>query len=229
MAPQILFFDIDGTMLSSGGAGQRAMELALLEEFRIEIPFEGILTAGRTDCGITDELFTRYSLPDTPQQRDRFRDSYLERLPSCLAKHPGSLLPGVRELLDHLHARPDVHLSLLTGNYVEGARIKLRHFEIDHFFASGGFGDDHSHRDDVARQALRNAQSHLALETPELSICVIGDTPADIQCARAISAKAVAVATGVYSSDQLKAHQPDHLFDDLRETMAVATALLRRG
>jgi phosphoglycolate phosphatase len=235
MAPQILFFDIDGTMLSSGGAGQRAMELALLEEFRIQIPFEGILTAGRTDCGITDELFTRYSLPDSPQQRDRFRDSYLERLPSCLAQHSGSLLPGVRELLDHLHTRPDVHLSLLTGNYVEGAWIKLRHFGIDHFFDSGGYGDDHSHRDDVARQALQNVQSQLALRTSdqnacvELSTCVIGDTPADIQCARAISAKAVAVATGVYSSHQLKAHQPDHLFDDLRETMAVAAALLTRG
>jgi phosphoglycolate phosphatase len=226
MSRHVLFFDIDGTMLSTGGAGQRAMELALVEDFQIDFPFEDVLTAGRTDCGIADEIFQKYQLTDSPQERRRFMHSYLRRLPDCLETLPGALLPGVRELLQHLHENPDVHLSLLTGNYVEGAWIKLRHFEIDHFFKSGGYGDDHPHRDDVARLALRNAGEHLKREIAGKDACVIGDTPADIRCARAISARAVAVATGMYSRDQLHPYAPDHLFDDLSATQEVALRLI---
>lgn len=226
MPEHILFFDIDGTMLSTGGAGQKAMELALVEEFRIAYPFEDIQTAGRTDCGIADEIFQKYQLEDTPAQRQRFMQSYLERLPDCLKTLPGSLLPGVRELLEHLD-RPEIHLSLLTGNYTEGAWIKLRHFQIDGFFRTGGYGDEHPRRDDVAREALRNVCQHLQRDVPGRSACVIGDTPADVQCARAINARAAAVATGVYSRDQLKPHNPDHLFEDLSQTEEVARRLLQ--
>ncbi len=215
MAEHILFFDIDGTMLRTGGAGQRAMELALKEEFRIDVPFQGVLTSGRTDCGIAAEIFEKNDLKDSPQERRRFMLSYLERLPGCLQSMTGGLLPGIRELLEQLAANPEVHLSLLTGNYAEGAWIKLRHFQIDHYFTSGGFGDDHAHRDDVARQALVNVRQHLNCQVVGDSACVIGDTPADIHCARAIGARALAVATGVYRSHELKPHEPDHLFEDL--------------
>lgn len=225
MTLQVLFFDIDGTMLSTGGAGQRAMELALTEEFCIDFPFEGVLTAGRTDCGIADEIFQRYQLPDSPQQRDRFMRSYLERLPHCLNELPGSLLPGIRELLDQLVTQEQCVLSLLTGNYAEGAWIKLRHFQLDHFFEFGGFGDHHPHRDDVARVALASAASHLKRPVDGSQTCVIGDTPADIQCARAINARAVAVATGMYAAEQLRPHAPDHLFEDLSRTSEIVRVL----
>lgn len=215
-------------MLSTGGAGQHAMERALIEEFSIDLPFEDVLTAGRTDYGIADEIFVKYGLDDCPAERQRFRKSYLDRLPDCLTYLPGQLLPGVRELLEHFHQHPDVHLSLLTGNYAEGAWIKLRHFKIDHFFQSGGYGDDHEHRDDVARLALDNVRVHLRRPVAGHETCVIGDTPADIRCARAISARAAAVATGVYSRDQLSLHDPDHLFDDFRQTEEVAQRLLER-
>lgn len=228
MSQHILFFDIDGTMLSTGGAGQRAMELALVEEFRIRFPFEDVLTAGRTDCGIADEIFLKYQLEDSPQERQRFMKSYLERLPECLRTLPGALLPGVKELLEQLHRLENVHLSLLTGNYVEGAWIKLRHFGVDHFFKSGGYGDDHPHRDDVARLALQNVRGHLNRHVEGHDTCVIGDTPADIRCARAINARAAAVATGVYSREQLSPHSPDHLFDDLSETDTVISRLLQK-
>ncbi len=226
MLPKVLFFDIDGTMLSTGGAGQKAMELALVEDFRIEFPFDGVLTAGRTDAGIEDELFQRFGLQDSRSERDRFRNSYLTRLTACLQELQGALLPGIRELLDHLVNDEGFHLTLLTGNYVEGAWIKLRHFQIDHYFAdTGAFGDLHPRRDDVARLALQNVREHLKLEVPGHRACVIGDTPADIQCARAIDAKVIAVATGVYSSEQLSPHSPDHLFDDLSMTEQVLQAL----
>ena len=228
MSQHILFFDIDGTMLSTGGAGQRAMELALVEEFRIRFPFEDVLTAGRTDCGIADEIFSKYQLEDSPKERHRFMSSYLERLPECLKTLPGALLPGVTELLDQLHKLDNVHLSLLTGNYVEGAWIKLRHFGIDHYFQSGGYGDDHPHRDDVAKLALHNVCEHLNRQVDGHDACVIGDTPADIRCARAINARAAAVATGVYSRNQLSPYSPDHLFDDLSHTDAVMNRLLQK-
>jgi len=223
----VLFFDIDGTMLSTGGAGQYAMEMALVEDFRIQFPFEGVLTAGRTDRGIADEIFSRYELEDTPTQRERFMRSYLERLPSALETLPGSMLPGVQELLTQLQCDSNVHLSLLTGNYVEGAWIKLRHFGIDHFFESGGFGDHHALRDDVARIAVENVRGHLNHPVPDGMACVIGDTPADITCARAINARAVAVATGTYSFAELQPHNPDHLFSDLSDTATVIRSLLQ--
>lgn len=225
MSPQVLFFDIDGTMLNTGGAGQRAMELALVEDFGIDFPFDGVLTAGRTDRGISDEIFERYRLDDTPAERERFMRSYLERLPHCLQELPGALLPGVHELLDQLAQQDQCVLSLLTGNYVEGAWIKLRHFRIDHYFEFGGFGDQHALRDDVARQALANACVHLQRPVDGHHTVVIGDTPADIQCARAIRARAVAVATGTYAADQLRPHAPDHLFDDLSCTAEILSVL----
>ena len=231
MTSHILFFDIDGTMLSTGGAGQKAMELALVEEFRLSFPFENVLTAGRTDRGIEDEIFGKYRLPDTPHHRERFMRAYLDRLPACMKELTGALLPGVRELLQTLHQRPDVHLSLLTGNYREGAWIKLRHFEIDNYFPSvdaAGYGDHHAHRDDVARLALRSVSLHFDRQVPGHDTCVIGDTPADIQCARAIGARAAAVATGVYSRVQLEPHMPDHLFDDLSQIDQVVDRLLTK-
>lgn len=229
MSEHVLFFDIDGTMLSTGGAGQRAMELALSEEFRIADPFQQILTAGRTDRGIEDEIFARYGIPATDISRQRFMRAYLDRLPECLRLLPGGLLPGVSELLQSLSVRGDVHLSLLTGNYFEGALIKLRHFGIDHFFEdSGGFGDHHADRNDVAHLALRVVSERLQRAVPGHDTVVIGDTPADIRCARAIGARAVAVATGVYSPEQLRPAAPDHLFETMTATDDVIRKLLTK-
>jgi len=229
MTEHVLFFDIDGTMLSTGGAGQRAMELALSEEFRIADPFQQILTAGRTDRGIEDEIFVRYGIPATDVSRQRFMRAYLDRLPECLEQLPGGLLPGVLPLLQVLSQRADVHLSLLTGNYFEGALIKLRHFGIDHFFEhSGGFGDHHADRNDVAHVALSAVRERLQRQVPGDDTVVIGDTPADIRCARAIGARAVAVATGVYSCEQLQPADPDHLFATLESTDEVVEKLLTR-
>ncbi|MCA9034012.1 MAG: haloacid dehalogenase-like hydrolase [Planctomycetaceae bacterium] len=226
MSKKVIFFDIDGTMLSTGGAGQKAMELALIEDFAIDFPFEGVLTAGRTDAGIEDEIFARYGLNDTRSERDRFRRSYLDRLPDCLRELQGALLPGVRELLEQLVADNQFHLSLLTGNYVEGAQVKLRHFQLHEFFRGcGGFGDYHPQRNDVARVALDSVRMHLSHNVPGEHTCVIGDTPADIKCARAINASVIAVATGVYSAEQLQPHSPDHLFPDLHSTETVLDAL----
>ena len=226
MAPNIIFFDIDGTLLLTGGAGQTALEKALTDEFQTNFPFEGVLTAGRTDRGITDEIFARYDFENTPDTRNRFRNAYLQRLPETLQESPGVLLPQVRELIEELASIDNIVLSLLTGNYEEAAWIKLRHYQLDGFFSFGGFGDHHAARDDVARNALAAAVDHLGHHVDGAQTMVIGDTPADITCARAIGAKAVGVATGSFESHQLETHEPDLLFHDFSDTRLVVEKLV---
>lgn len=209
-----LLFDIDGTLLSSGGAGQAAMEDALRQLFGKTGPVSGLSTAGRTDHAISRELFAYYQLPWSDELGQTFQETYLQLLPRHLSSRSGMVLPGVIELLNLLSQRDDVVLGLLTGNYARGARVKLQHFQLDHHFAFGGFGDHHPHRDDVAREALIQARQH----RPHLRddrVWVIGDTPADVQCARAIGARVLAVATGVYAGDTLRQCAPDLLRTNL--------------
>ena len=225
MSRRVIFFDIDGTLLVSGGAGQLAMQGALVEEFRVQFPFEGVLTAGRTDFGIVTEIFDRYGIEHTETQRRRFRQAYLERLPGCLQSLSGLILPGVADLLARLSRQDDLVLALLTGNYSEGAWIKLQHFELDHYFEFGGFGDGHADRNRVADAARQAAESVLGGAIAGRQCCVVGDTPADIECARAIGASVVAVATGTYNIDELSAHNPDHLFADFSSVDEVTESI----
>lgn len=226
MTSKVIFFDIDGTLLNTGGAGQHAMERTLIDEFRIDFPFEGVLTAGRTDRGITDEIFARYDLQNTQENRDRFRAAYLEQLPDSLNAYPAHLLPNVEELLKALAEQSHVTLSLITGNYADAAWIKLKHFGLDHYFNFGGFGDHNANRNDVARSALNIAGQALKRPVMGTDTMVIGDTPADIHCARSIGASVIAVATGVYDSNQLAPESPDHLCEDFKQTGSIVETIL---
>lgn len=224
-AMHICLFDIDGTLLNTGGAGQAAMEAAIREQLGTTEPVRGISYAGRTDRAITEDIFRHYGAPLDDEIRRQFIDCYLRHLPGQLADRPGLVLPGVVELLAHLHARDDVTLGLLTGNYFEGARIKLEHYGLsDYFdFAVGAFGDHHLDRDDVARAAWAAVRNHHG-EIDELTadrVWVIGDTPADVRCGRAIGAKVLAVATGIYSGAELAAARPDRLVNDFADAEAV--------
>ncbi|MDZ4684689.1 MAG: haloacid dehalogenase-like hydrolase [Planctomycetaceae bacterium] len=221
----VLLFDIDGTLLSSGGAGQAAMEAALQREFGHDRPVTGISTAGRTDFAITSELFAYYGLTlDEPTWR-QFQAAYFDLLPSHLSGRTGLVLPGVLHLLELLAERDDVAVGLLTGNFEHGARLKLQHFAIEHHFAFGQYGDHHSSRDDVARAALLRIQrEHPGV--PVERVWVIGDTPADIQCARAIGAKVLAVATGMFTVAELAPHAPDLLRESLADPPTWLPAML---
>ncbi len=209
-------FDIDGTLLNSGGAGQAAMEAALLQMFGAKA-VHGISTAGRTDRAIVSDLFAFFQIAFDEQVWEDFVTIYLEALPKHLAARDGLVLPGVLQILETLHGREDVVLGLLTGNFARGAKAKLAHFRLDHYFLFGGYGDEHHHRDDVAREALRVLQK-LHQEPVDLErLWVIGDTPADVQCGRAIGAKVIAVGTGLYSLEELEAANADYLFADFSD------------
>jgi phosphoglycolate phosphatase len=219
----VCLFDIDGTLISSGGAGKAALEMAITVEFGVAHSIEKLQLSGRPDRAIILDIFRLHALDDKPEHWQRLTAAYLRHLPGCLASHNGRVLPGIGTLLDELRRR-DIPLGLLTGNIRAGAKVKLGHFGLNEHFAFGGFGDRHFDRDDIAREALAEVQARLNGRHSLERIWVIGDTPLDIRCARAIGARAVAVATGWHSKDELAAHEPDLLFADLSD----AAALLER-
>ena len=213
----IVLFDIDGTLISSGGAGKAALEMALASEFGITHLIENLQLSGRTDRAIIGDLFRFHVLELTPENLQRLTAAYLRNLPECLRTHGGRVLPGIAALLELLSRRDDVAVGLLTGNVRAGAKVKLGHFGLHDYFAFGGFGDLHLDRDEVVREALAEVEQRFNGRHAPERIWVIGDTPLDIRCARAIGARAVAVATGWHSEAELTAHGPDLFLTDLED------------
>lgn len=224
MTRRLLLFDIDGTLVLTGGAGKRSMDRAFDEVFGVPEAFAEVSMAGRTDRWLVETALARHGVTATPARLEAFRARYLALLDAAIGDAGNGrrgVMPGVPEMLAALQARADVHLALLTGNYAEGARIKLEHFGLWHYFAWGAFGDEHADRDALARAAVAGAAARgIALAEPAHAI-VIGDTPFDIACARAAGARVVAVATGHHGLDELRAHDPDLAIDDLRDVDAI--------
>ncbi len=214
----IVLWDIDGTLIRSGGAGKVAMESALRSAFGVKEVFDTVAYSGRTDVAIVGDLLLAHDVPATDENRTKLRDAYLDGLPACLKSAGGEILPGIPAILDRLQRRDDVVQGLLTGNVRRGARVKLDHFGLWDFFGPGGFGDRHTDRNDVAREALAAAMTHLGRPVTGSEIWVIGDTPHDISCARAIGARVLAVATGWHPLAELESCRPDALFADLADT-----------
>ncbi len=213
----VCLFDIDGTLIASGGAGKVALERALAETFGNEHVIDKLSLSGRTDRAITESLLRLLNIDPSEENIWRLLEAYLRHLPDCLATLQGKVLPGIAELLRQLHTREDVLVGLLTGNIRRGARVKLGHFGLYDYFQLGGFGDRHHNRDDVAREAFAEVHRHLEREVQPERIWVVGDTPLDIRCARAIGARVVAVATGWHTTEELSAHAPDLLLADLSD------------
>ena len=222
----ICLFDIDGTLLHTGGAGQAAMEAALEEEFNVARRSADIPYAGRTDCAIAADLLRFHGIEANADVIRRFTEAYLQRLPTFLKERDGLILPGIRELLATLAARDDLLMGLLTGNFAAGARLKLEHYGLAGYFRFGGYGDCHHHRDDVARTALEEVRRTLGDRLNPERLWVIGDTPSDIRCGRAIGARVVAVATGVFPMEQLAREEPDHLFADFSDPQPLLALLV---
>jgi len=219
----LLLFDIDGTLITTGGCGERALRLAVLDEFGVDDDMADIEIAGRTDTSIARQLLKKHARPETEAAIRGILDSYLRHLPRLLPEVQGRLLPGVVELLAALKPREDVILALLTGNLVRGAQHKLSHFGVWHYFEFGAYADDHHLRNELGPFALaRAAERGHAVSVSRTY--VIGDTPHDISCARAIGAKAVAVATGGFPPEQLAPHSPDVLLEDLGNLPATLQA-----
>ena len=175
----------------------------------------GLEIAGRTDKWIVEQLLARASRPHGPEEVMRFLDVYAELLAEELPRRNGGLHPGVMGILEEGHRRADIVQALLTGNIEKGARLKLTRYGVNHFFEFGAFADDSPVRNELGPHAQRRAREQHGEEFPPERIFIIGDTPHDVACARAIGAKAIAVATGSFSEQALKDCGADAVFTDL--------------
>ena len=214
---RLLLFDIDGTLIHSGGAGVEALKRALTERFDIVDDLHDIEFAGMTDSGIVLSILKKHQVPPTSENVAAFLDSYVHFLSKELPLRKGNLLPGVLQLLQKLKTRKHVVLGLLTGNLARGAELKLNHYGVWHFFEFGAFADDHHDRSELGEFARNRAKEKHGQEFSAEEIDVIGDTPRDIACGRALGARTIAVATGTWSLEKLAEHKPDFLIDDFSE------------
>ena len=221
----VLLFDIDGTLLSTGGAGMTALRAAMRDEFGVADPHE-VPVSGRTDRGIARSLFQCHDMDDTEEHWRRFRDAYLHHLEQELPRKQGRVLPGVAAILATVAQLEHVQLGLLTGNVRRGAELKLTQYGLWSYFKFGGFGDRHADRDAVAAEALAESRRHAPTATKPDRVGVIGDTPMDVTWARHIGARSVAVATGSFQREALEAYDPDVLLNDLGDVQPLLDRLL---
>src|SRR5258707_15802197 len=213
---RFVLFDIDGTLVHTGGAGVKAFRKVFATEFNAEDGFEQLKFAGRTDVSLVREFFTYHQIDPSPSNFQLFFERYVFWLDHILRESTSEVCAGVWEFIEGLQALPQPPLlGLLTGNIRLGAEIKLRHFGLWDVFKTGAFADDHEERDHIAAVALDRGSRILGKNLKGSEIVVIGDTPLDIRCARAIGAKALAVATGSFGVEELKAHKPDLVAEDL--------------
>ena len=225
-----VLFDIDGTLLMTGGAGKLCFIETFREDFHVAGPNGDVAFAGRSDRAIALELMQVNGVEPSAENWQRFLTGYCRRIESSLAASTGCVLPGVVELLDEIAELDHVSVGLLTGNVEHGARAKLAHYGLAERFAFGGFGDRYTDRNDIAAAALRAADQHLTVNsngTPPTfrGAMVIGDTVNDVKCARSIGAYTVAVATGPASAAELAASEPDLVLNDLTDADALLAEL----
>jgi phosphoglycolate phosphatase len=212
---KICLFDIDGTLITTGGAGGRAMATAVVDEFGADPPRFDFPFGGRTDRSIVPDVFNAAGVEFTASNWQRFVKRYLLHLDRELSECDGHVYEGVLQVLDLVAAAAGVEVGLLTGNMEAAAWMKMDRFQLRDYFSFGGFGDRQAQRDDVAGEAAATVKERFGDSYDE--IIVIGDTPADVQCGRAIGATVVAVATGSGSFEELLATSPDHLFHTMSD------------
>lgn len=227
---KLILFDIDGTLIVSGGAGARAMTRAFEYTWGITDALQEVDVAGRTDLIILSDALARAGRRlDDAHPLTAFRDTYCGFLREELAAEghgkPKGTLPGIRPLLEALADRPEVSVALLTGNFPESAEIKLAHFDLWHYFSWGAYGDDAIDRHDLLPIALQRHQERAAAPIDPAHVIIVGDTPHDISCAQRGGAKVVAVATGNYDAETLARSRPDVLCGDLADPQPLLSLL----
>jgi phosphoglycolate phosphatase-like HAD superfamily hydrolase len=225
---RLVLFDIDGTLLREGIAPKIAFARALRETYDTTGPVGEFKFAGMTDPECVTEIMRLAGIPDhvIHQRRAECLRRYVDHLTVEMQNHDGaSLFPGVRELLERLNKLDDVLVGLLTGNILRGAELKLRRWSLEPYFRFGAFGDDHENRSVLAQIALEKARSLAGRAFTGADTTVIGDTPRDVICARAIGARAVVVATGQVSRGELAKSLPDALLDSFENHEAALRAI----
>jgi phosphoglycolate phosphatase-like HAD superfamily hydrolase len=226
---KLVLFDIDGTLVLTGGAGMRAMGRAFQELMGVDDAMRDVPLAGRTDLAILRDAAGRVAPGFVPDAAwvTRFRDLYVPALTEELqADAPGKcVLPGVDEAMEVLASRDEVHVGLLTGNFRDGAQVKLGYFSLWDAFPFGAFGDETVNRNELLPIALEHAAAYGIGPLAPRDVLVVGDTPYDVACALNGGAVAVGVTTGPYDRAALEQAGADVVLADLRETASLLAAL----
>jgi len=223
--PVVFLWDIDGTLVCTGQAGEKALTECIERAFGIPSSLHDVDYRGRTDIRILQMLLEKHSLPATAENIELARNYYLQALEAQLPLCQGKVHEGILDLLA-MGPSQGIHHGLLTGNLRQGAQLKLTHYCLWEHFPFGAFSDDHWDRNRLSPLARERARQHLGSgHEPELY--VIGDTPHDIECGRVIGAKTVAVATGGYTLVELAKHEPDFLFPDLSTPQSLLDSLFK--
>lgn len=225
MPKRLLLWDIDSTLIDSARAGMKSLKRVVATRYGVEDNLHDVEIAGRTDAHIARSILAKYGVALTPENVTDFLDEYIAGLRELLPQTNGRVLPGVAQILDRMHAREDRVLALLTGNLQRGAELKLRRYGLWDYFEFGAFADDHHDRNQLGPFARTRACERHQFEFAPNAIDVIGDTAHDIACGKAIGARTIAVATGSSSAEQLSAHGPDFVFEDLSDVEAVIAKL----
>jgi phosphoglycolate phosphatase len=224
---RLILFDIDGTLVLTADAGRRALSRAFEELFAVANALDGVPIAGRTDCWIVANVAATHSLPSDLHTVERLRAAYLRYLPREIdepSPHKG-VMPGVRSLLEALSKRDDAYVALLTGNFEEGARVKLEYFDLWRYFRCGAFGDHVPERNGLLSRALARVRACGGPAVDPGDVVIVGDTPLDVAVAVAGGTRSVAVATGGYDMKTLSACGADVVLNDLSDAAAVLDAM----
>lgn len=220
-------FDIDGTLIDSGGAGTRAMDSAFEEMFSVRSAFKEIRMDGKTDPQIINEGLELHGIENSSGVVPEFCRTYVRHLKNDISGNRGHVKKGVREVLDALMSRSGYVMGLLTGNIEEGARIKLEYFGLDSYFSLGAFGSDDEDRNRLLPLAINKMFDKTGQRVIFSDCAVIGDTPRDIECSKPYGALAIAVATGSYPFRVLAAAGADVVLEDLSDTDGLINRLER--
>jgi phosphoglycolate phosphatase len=212
----LLLFDIDGTLIDSGGAGTRSLNLAFEKVFSIEDAFRGISMAGKTDTQIIKEGLLKYNI-STNGNLDVVIQAYLIKLEEEINNDRKQIKPGIHKTLEKLRIIKDVELGLLTGNLEPGARIKLDPFNLNRYFPAGAFGSDDEDRNNLLPIAIKRFEELCQKKIKVDECIVIGDTPLDVECAHIYGALCLGVATGPYSINELIEAGADYVVKDLSD------------
>lgn len=224
---KLLLFDLDWTLIYTGGAGVRALDAAFEKLFQISRAMKTVSPDGKTDPAICREMI-RVHLSREPKEGEiaKLCRGYLDQLAVEIPSSPGyKILPGIPALLEALAHRADVIMGLGTGNLEEGAQIKLARADFMKYFRFGGYGSDAEDRPVVLRTGVRRGETILGKTVPPRDVVVIGDNIRDVQAGQAIGATTVAVASGPMTYEELAAAGPDHIFHDLSDTAAALSVL----
>jgi len=218
---RFILFDIDHTLIDSGGAGIVALNKALEDVTGISNGFNGISCAGKTDVQILREAMSKFSMSLDDGMIPRLLNRYLEHLRDAMLARNGRVKPGVCDLLERLELEENFEMGLLTGNIEQGARIKLERFSLNRFFPVGAFGDDGEDRNRLLPIAVERLSRVRGVSVDYANCIVVGDTPRDVDCAKAHGAASIAVATGPFSIEALRETTAELVLADLSDTDAI--------